>query len=252
MRRVTAAIVNHNDLENTCRAADSLLLHTSEPSFRLFIVDNSPVDQSGALRERLPQAEVIRSHKNNGFGAAHNMVLPLLDSEYHAVVNPDITVDSDVIGELCGYLDKNSDVGIACPATYYPDGTIQLLPKLYPKLKYLLSSRLPFARCKRCRAEYVMEDKALSQVQDVQFVTGCFMFVRTALFKQAGGFDERYFMYFEDADLTRALLPYARAVYYPHARVYHSWGRMSAKRPKYLLIQICSMFKYFGKWKNRP
>lgn len=252
MHRVTAAIVNYNDFENTSNAVRSLLQYTGEPSFRLFVVDNSPGEESAQkLRKEFPQIEVIRSAENRGFGAAHNMVLPYLDSEYHAVINPDIELKSDVIGELCNYLDRNPDVGIACPATYFPNGDIQLLPKIFPKVKYLLASRLPFEGCKALRREYVMADRDLSQAVDVEYVTGCFMFIRTGLFKRVGGFDERYFLYFEDADLTRMIMPFARAVYYPHAKVYHHWNRMGAKSPKYLLIQVSSMFKYFRKWNRK-
>ncbi len=251
MQRVTAAIVNYNDLDSTRNAVHSLLQHTGESSFRLYVVDNSPTDESAQLlRKEFPQIEVVRSPENKGFGAAHNLVLPLLDSEYHAVINPDIEIKTDVLLELCGYFDKNPDVGIACPATYFPDGGIQLLPKIFPKVKYLLASRLPFKSSKALRTEYVMGNEDLTRVRDVQYVTGCFMFMRTSLFKRVGGFDERYFLYFEDADLTRMIMRHARAVYYPYARVYHHWSRLGAKSPKYLLIQVSSMFKYFKKWRG--
>lgn len=250
MHRVSAAIVNFNDYENSCNAVRSLLQYTKEP-IRLFVVDNSPEEISAQkLRQAFPQIEVIRAPKNKGFGAAHNLVLPAIDSEYHVVINPDIELKTDVIGELCDYFDNNQDIGIACPATYFPNGDIQLLPKIFPKVKYLLASRLPFKRSKKIRNEYVMADRDLSVVCDIQYVTGCFMFMRTSLFKQVGGFDERYFLYFEDADITRMIMQHARAIYYPNAKVYHNWNRMGARSPKYLLIQISSMFKYFWKWKK--
>ena len=77
------------------------------------------------------------------------------------------------------------------------------------------------------------------------------MLLRTSLFQQIGGFDPRYFMYFEDADLTRTLRKNTRVVYYPHAYVYHDYSRASAHSARYLLIHIASMFKYFWKWRGQ-
>ena len=249
MRRITASIVNYNDFENTCIAVRSLLECTHEASFLLYVVDNSSVRESAdRLQELFPQICVIREEKNRGFGAGHNVVLPMIDSEYHAFINPDIRVESDVLGELSNFFDRNADIGLACPATYHEDGRLQLLPKRNPKLIYLLANRLPFKWMRKYRKMYTMDGENLSDVTDVEFVTGCFMFVRTELLRKAGGFDERYFLYFEDADLTRKIRCSARAVYYPFAKVYHGWGRLGAKSLRYLLIQISSMFKYFIKW----
>ena len=228
--RVTASIVNYNDFENTQNAVRSILTHTKEADFRLYVVDNSTGPESAEkLKELFPEVEVIRAGKNEGFGAAHNLVINRIGSEYHAVINPDITVQSDVIGELAAFFDKNPDIGIACPATVFPDGRPQLLPKRNPSLKYLIASRLPFGWAKKTRARYVMEDEDLSRVRDVEFVTGCFMFARTALLRRVNGFDERYFLYLEDADLTREIRACARAVFIPFITVTHDWNRKSAR-----------------------
>ena len=87
-------------------------------------------------------------------------------------------------------------------------------------------------------------------MQDVDFVTGCFMFMRTELFKKVGGFDERYFMYIEDADLAREIKRYARAVHYPGAKAVHEWSRADTRNMKLLGAHISSVFKYFRKWKK--
>lgn len=76
-----------------------------------------------------------------------------------------------------------------------------------------------------------MLDEDGSKPFDIENATGCFMMLRTQLFLEAGGFDEHYFMYFEDCDLTRTVRQRARAVFCPYATVYHVWGRDS-KRPE--------------------
>ncbi len=249
--RITASIVNYNDFENTQSAVRSILMYTKETDFCLFVVDNSADSKSAdSLKKMFPQIEVVRAERNEGFGAAHNLVIERIDSAYHAIINPDITVESDVIGELAAFFDANPDIGIACPATFFPDGRPQLLPKKNPTLKYLIASRLPFGWAKRTRAHYVMADEDLTRVRDVEFVTGCFMFARTGLLKKVGGFDGRYFLYLEDADLTREVRQYARAVYIPSVRVIHDWNRKSARSIRYLVIHIASVLKYLKKWKK--
>ena len=143
--RVTASIVNYNDFENTQNAVRSILAHTKEADFKLYVVDNSDEpDSADRLTGLFPEIEVIRCEKNKGFGAAHNLVIQKIESVYHAIVNPDITIDSDVIAGFCAFFDEHPDIGTACPRTIFPDGRPQLLPKRNPTVKYLAASRLPF------------------------------------------------------------------------------------------------------------
>lgn len=244
-------IVNYNDEDNIIAAVDSLYSHKGE--FDLYIVDNASKKESiekleRVLCEKYSGINFIELNENKGFGAGHNAVLDLLESDYHVVMNPDILLKTDVIAEMTKFFDENEDIGIACPATYYENGEIQLLPKRLPKLKYLLAGRLPVF--KNARKHYVMADEDLSKITEVDFVTGCFMFMRTDLFKKVGGFDTRYFMYFEDADLTREIKKYKKAVYYPYSQVIHGYHRQSKGSAKFLKIHISSMFKYFSKWRN--
>ena len=249
MTKVSACIVNYRDCEHTEQAVRSLLEQTKKVELTVYVVDNASNDGSAErLREMFPQITVLALDKNEGFGVGHNAVLPLLDSEYHAVVNPDILLRQDVLSIMADYFDKNPDIGIGCPTTYNTDGTIQYLPRRQPSVHYLLSGRVP--GMEQTRARYTMQDEDLNETKDVDFVTGCFMFMRTELFKKVGGFDTRYFMYIEDADLTRKIKQYARAVYFPGAAVTHAWSRKSKKSLKYFMIHVNSVLKYMRKWKK--
>ena len=121
-----------------------------------------------------------------------------------------------------------------------------------PSLRYLIASRFqrddpenPILR------EYAMLDEGTDHPFEIENASGCFMLLRTSLFQQIGGFDPRYFMYFEDADLTRTIRKYAKAVCYPLATVYHAWERGSAHNTKLFLIHVHSMLSYFTKWLGR-
>ena len=84
--------------------------------------------------------------------------------------------------------------------------------------------------------------------QEIEFCTGCFFVMRTEAFRRMGGFDEGYFMYVEDADITRKAQEYGKVMYVPEAHVYHAWHRDTKKKWKNFWMQIRSMLRYWRKW----
>ena len=253
--KVSGCIVTHNNMRTIKKTLQTLLQETRGVDFKLYIVDNLSTDGTiEYIRGKYgayARVEILEPHTNNGFGAGHNLVLPLLDSEFHAIINPDVELREDVIAKLAAYMRGHDDIGLLSPRIRFPDGRDQILGKRNPRLRYLVASRL---RGKgepgRLLREYAMLDCDLSVPQDIENATGCFMFIRTDLFRQNGGFDPHYFMYFEDSDLTRTVRRTSRAVYYPDACVYHVWGRDSKKNGKLRRIQIRSMLYYFRKWRR--
>lgn len=248
-KTITGCIVTYNNIATIDNALGSLLKCTEVP-FRLYVVDNGSTDGTIEHIENIyPEITLIKSSGNIGFGAGHNLVLDKLDSDYHVIINPDIIVKDDVIAKLAGFLDENSDIGMASPEIRFPDGRLQILGKKNPSPAFLVASRLRGnGEPGKLLKEYAMLDRDLSKPTDIENATGCFMFIRTSLFKEIGGFDSRYFMYFEDCDLTREVNRRSRAVYYPAATVYHEWGRESKKNFHLKLVQIKSMISYFRKW----
>ena len=251
--KVTGCIVTHNNMSSIDETITTLLEQTKGVPFELYVVDNLSTDGTPAhIKEKYPRVKVIEPMTNDGFGSGHNVVLPLIDSDYHCVINPDIILKDDVIAKMAEYMEKNKDIGLLSPKICCTDGTTQVLGKRNPKFKYLFASRLlrdetysnPLLR------EYAMLDEDLTVPREIENASGCFMFFRTELFKKIGGFDERYFMYFEDCDITRTVRKQAKAVFYPNAVIYHAWARESKKNIKLLLIHIHSMFKYFIKWRK--
>lgn len=248
-KRVSLAIVTFRGYQKAREAVASILKYTDGVDLTLYIIDNASGDDTAEkLIAEFPSAIVIRMDKNKGFGDGHNAVLPLLESDYHAVVNPDILLDRDVLSELSGYLDENPDVGLVTPQIRNMDGSDQLLPKRDPTVSSLVGRRVFKKRFEREVRHYQMLDEDLSASTDIEFATGCFFLMRTELFQKLGGFDTRFFMYYEDMDITRRARGEMRAVYYPYTYVFHAWERSSAHSLKYFLILLAGMFKYFNKW----
>lgn len=257
MTTVTACIVVYNGGHEAAQAVASLLQHTKGVSLHLHLVDNASPDGSGAKlsMQDFCTNTAEQSHvsvqclpKNIGFGSGHNTVLPLLTGKYHAVVNPDITLDTDAISTLCAFLDAHPEAVMATPRLLFPDGREQYTAKRVPSFLALLARQLHLPFLKSVEHHYLMLDKDLTKPQEIDFCTGCFFVIRTEVFKAMGGFDETYFMYVEDADITRKAQAYGKVMYVPAAQVIHTWHRDANKKWKNFWMQIGSMLRYWRKW----
>ena len=117
------------------------------------------------------------------------------------------------------------------------------LRRFWPKsLHKLIQKRLD---------DYEMRDVGYDHVCDVPFLSGAFMFCRTGLLKELGGFDPGYFLYFEDADLCRRIQQTHRTVYCPEVSVTHFWERSAHKNLTYTYHFIKSAYRYFSRWGYR-
>ncbi len=255
---VSACIVTYNNEDKIGDCIGSILEAVKLKNFTLYIVDNGSTDHTCALiKERFSQDSrvvLLETGENNGFGAGHNKVLPLLQSEYHCVINPDVLLKEDVITKMVAYLNNHPDVVQLSPRICFPDGTDQILGKRIPHIPYLFGShfRKKDAPPNFLLRRYAMLDRGFSAPFAIQNATGCFMIFRTDAFLKVGGFDNRYFMYFEDCDITREMNHLGKVLYYPAATVYHAWERGSMTNPKLRQIHVMSMLKYYIKWYAGP
>lgn len=248
---VTASIVTFNNMSTIDKTLQTLFEYTKDINFKLYVVDNLSTDGTpDFISSNYPQVEVIRLEENIGFGEGHNVVFRMIDSEYHFVINPDIVLIENSIKIMVDYLQKNPDIGLLSPKVCYPNGKEQILGKKVPHLKYIFASRFRGDEPGKMLREYAMLDRDLTVPVQIENATGCFMGFRTDVLKKVGGFDKRYFMYFEDADITREVNLVSKAVYFPGTVVTHVWNRDSKSKIKLLLIHIHSMLKYYAKWKT--
>ncbi len=248
---VSGCIVTYNSKDRISTTITSVLENTKGVDFTLYIVDNASTDGTAEfIKENFPQVVVVEPKSNDGFGAGHNKILPFLTSKYHVVINPDILLKDDVITELCRYADEDENIGLLSPDIRFEDGTKQLLAKRNPTVRYLGAHRL-YDKEKpagKLMTEYCMLDMPEDKPYPITNATGCFMFFRTEVFREIGGFDERFFMYLEDCDIARRVADRCKALHYPMATVYHLWERESKHSKKLLLIHVQSILKYFLKW----
>lgn len=251
MRKLTVGIVTYNNRDEIDQVLKSILNSNGVSPTDVYICDNNSSDgTSEYIEEVYPNIHLIKNTINVGFGKAHNQIIKQINSKYHLILNPDIKFKNHIIEELIEIMDNNSDYVLCSPKIYGTDGNIQFLPKQKPKLKYILSGKLETKSkyFKKIRDEYTMKDYNFTKATEINFCTGCFMFTRTSVLKMIGGFDERYFLHFEDADLTLMMKKYGKTVYIPHVSVTHEWHRDNIKNSKIQKIAIKSMFKFLWKW----
>lgn len=251
MHRLSATVVMYGGAEETAACLQSIVEHTPQGSLQLFLVDNaSPGGALEALQGQgiPPEVTLLPQQKNRGFGAGHNAVLPLLNSRYHAVVNPDIVLLDDALSALANWMEEHPDVAMVTPRLVFPGGSPQYIAKRRPALLPLVARQVSLPFLKKYEDHYLMLDEDLTKPIDIEFCSGSFFMIRTEIFKAMGGFDEKYFMYVEDADITQKALRHGRAVYYPYVTVVHAWHRAAHKHLKQFLWQLRSMLRYFKKW----
>lgn len=250
MNKVAASIVTYKtDLRILQHAVESF--QNSSVTGRLTIVDNSP---SEILRKKCAEWEVeyLDSPINIGYGRAHNIAMrqSIDHSKYHLVLNPDVYFERDTIEKLYWFMEERQDAGLAMPMVKYPNGSVQMLCKLLPS-PFNLTARRFFSRTEwsqRLNDRYELKNSKYNRVMNVPFLSGCFMFLRTTALKRVGLFDERFFLYAEDTDLSRRIHQQFETLFYPMAEIFHVHERGSYKNFEHTMYNLKSAIAYFNKW----
>lgn len=219
----------------------------------IYLIDNSPTD---GLKDVCvyENAEYIFNNHNLGFGAGHNIAIRKMTgkTKYSLILNPDIYFNQGTLEKLFNFMEQNQDIGLVMPKVLYPDGSLQHLCKLLPTPYDMLRRKVnigllsPLFNHQRLRFELNSAD--CTKVMDVPYLSGCFMLIRCNIFEKVGVFDERFFMHFEDLDLTRRIHKLYRTVYYPQVFIYHEYERSSNKDLRIFSYLVSSGVKYFNKW----
>jgi hypothetical protein len=215
----------------------------------IFLVDNTPYP---TVEFQDLEVTYIFAGKNLGYGAAHNIAIRKSIEQnipYHLVVNPDIAFQPEILAKIEQFMNNNSSIGHLMPKVLYPNGEIQYLCKLIPTPFDLIFRRfLPKSWTQKRTERFELHASGYNKIMDVPYLSGCFMFLRTEALKDVGLFDERFFMYPEDIDLTRRIHRNYRTVFFPEVSIIHHHAQSSYLNLKMLFVHTYNMIKYFNKW----
>lgn len=246
---VTASVVAfHNHVNGFLKLIDSILRYSFD---KLYIIDNSSNDSLRIVEKLSDKIRYIHS-ANIGYGGAHNIAIREAmeaGANYHVVLNPDIYFEPDTISKLIWYMEEHADVGQMMPKVFYPDGRLQYLCKMVPTPFDLIFKRfLPGGLTQRRMEKFQLKFTGYDQIMNVPYLSGCFMLFRVSALRDVGLFDERFFMYPEDIDITRRMHRKYKTIFYPYVSIVHAHAAASKTNLRMLAIHIFNMIKYFNKW----
>ena len=247
---ITASIVTYNtDHNELSKCIDSMRKNGIVP---IYISDNSPNDKLRDFCQKQEGVIYIYNNNNLGYGAGHNVAIRKsleIHADYHLVINSDVYFDGGVIDKITKYMEENQDVGQLIPNIIYPTGELQYVVRLLPTPANLIFRRfLPQKIVQKMNYKYCLEFNDHKHPMNIPYHQGSFMFFRIKCFEKVGLFDERFFMYPEDIDITRRMHRYYRTMFWPEVTVVHAHRAASYKSKKMLKIHIVNMIKYFNKW----
>jgi hypothetical protein len=240
---LTVIIVSYNTREMTLKCLETLYATTRATRFRTVVLDNCSTDGSAdAVAAAFPQIELIRSPENLGFARANNQVAAAATTEWLLLLNPDTEVHEGAVDNLLAFARANPKAGITGGRTVYPDGSLNpssCWNRITPWSAFCFATGLTaaFGKYTLFNPEG-MGSWGRDTVRHVDIVQGCFLMIRRALWAELEGFDLRYYMYGEEADLClRAARLGYRPMISPDAEIMHIQGASSPKRAnKYAMI----------------
>lgn len=248
----TVTFNNEKKIKNFILNLENVIDSTDQ----IYIVDNRSSDETiNIIKEmqlKFKNINLIIAGNNNGFGSGNNKVIKDLTSRYHVVINPDVSINSiETLSNMKRYMDNNPNVGLLSPKLKGSDGKVQKLYKSNPTVFDLMIRFISPNLFKKRQSNFVHANLSYTEIGHIDYASGACMFFRTEIFKKIRGFDERYFMYMEDADITREVNKISESIFFPNVDITHEWQRQSHKKIKFMLITIISMVKYFDKcgWK---
>jgi N-acetylglucosaminyl-diphospho-decaprenol L-rhamnosyltransferase len=233
---LTVIIVSYNTRTLTLAALRTLHATTRTTAFRTVVLDNASTDGSAdAIAAEFPGVEVIRSDENLGFARANNIVAAATSTEWLLLLNPDTECHEGAVDNLMAFAFAHPEAGIYGGRTVFADGSLNIAScwrRITPWSAFCHAIGLTavFPRTALFDTE-AMGGWRRDTTREVDIVVGCFLLIRRDLWNRLGGFDLRYFMYGEEADLClRARRLGCRPMITPAAEIMHLAGAASASK----------------------
>ena len=244
MNCITLSVVSHAQAD----LVKGLLRTIDETGSGAFleevIITNNIAEESSYYLESAP-VRLITNDKPKGFGDNHNYAFKNSRGKYFCVVNPDIRLKSNPFPYLLEAI-KNPSTGLVAPLTVRSDNSLQDSLCYFPSVWQIIKKLLGYK-------DYRYPIKSEVEPFEVDWAAGMFHFYDSKVFKLIGGFDDKFFLYYEDVDICMRLwLADIRILACPRAIVIHDAQRSSHKKLRFLLWHIGSLFRYFKKYRLGP
>ncbi|OGJ81602.1 hypothetical protein A3J91_03640 [Candidatus Peribacteria bacterium RIFOXYC2_FULL_58_10] len=259
---VSALILNYRTPADVAKCVRALKSQTIADRIEIVVIDNHSDDDSvGRIRNQLlgiGGVRIVETPLNLGFGGGNNYGARYVGGEYLLIINPDTELEPGGIERMVAMLREDPTIGILAPKLQFPDGTIRDSYRTFPTFFDVIIKRTFFRYLfPRRLKHYLQHDTDPGLQRDIDWVVGACMFMRRGFYEQLRGFDERFFLFFEDTDLCRRCWDRGkRVVYCPEVHAADRKQRLSGGGflPLFLTktgrIHVISAVKYFWKWRG--
>jgi N-acetylglucosaminyl-diphospho-decaprenol L-rhamnosyltransferase len=234
---ITVSVVSHGQGQLVARLLEDLALcpHVST----VILTQNIPEDYIPCPAYLQPRLRVLRNERPRGFAANHNQAFRFCEASMFAVVNPDVRLRGDPFPQLAQALAISSG-GVIAPAVINPSGDLEDSARNFPTPLSLLRKLMGLGDGR------ILTEGAAPQ--DVDWTAGMFLLFPASVYCELEGFDEGFFLYYEDVDIcTRLWRSGRRVILHPGVTVIHAAQRVSRRKLRYLKWHLSSMFRYFVK-----
>jgi N-acetylglucosaminyl-diphospho-decaprenol L-rhamnosyltransferase len=258
MIALSIILVNYNGQEFLERCLTSIQEFVDSQFCEVIIVDNCSIDSSiEIIKNNFPSFKLIASPANLGFGKANNLAVKHSHGEHLLFLNTDTILTEQTPQILSNYLTANQAVGAVSPRITFRDGSYQLSCGKLPNLAIEFIDKIRYGLDRKWHDVFgTLYNQQYSKVKEMGWLTGACLMIRRDVFEQIGGFDESFFMYFEDKDICKRLYEAGwKVVYYPQTNLIHLLGGSSSSVKKstntyYRDSQLYYYQKHLGKFQT--
>ncbi|MDZ7291143.1 MAG: glycosyltransferase family 2 protein [candidate division KSB1 bacterium] len=244
-------IITYNSRQDIVRCLASLHKFCTGTSIEIIVFDNASTDGTPQIvASMFPNVHLMQHQTNVGFARANNLAVASATGPYILFLNPDTWVDNDLATALVTFLDIHPEAAACAPRVLTPDGSVQFSSVCaLPTLELLFYEQIGLSRIfprnprfGRYRMTYWNHD----EIREVEHATGACLAIRRKIFDELGGFDENFFMYIEDVDLSYRLKRHgAKILYLPSAHVFHAGGQSGSQMAIQNYLGLYRSFYYY-------
>jgi GT2 family glycosyltransferase len=251
-------IVNYESSEFLDQCLRSVYDSSDGIPINVFVQDNASKNGIDNVNIKFPQIELTKNDYNMGFARAINRALAKTSAPYILLLNPDTIIQDGFFEDILRYIKDNENAGIIGPKILNLDGSVQGSARNFPTPLTALFGRASlltrfFPNNRITRANILTARSDGITPMEVDWVSGACILLRRSALEEVGYLDERFFIYWEDADLCRRMWQKGwKVVYFPQAAVYHYVGGSSRVTPIRSILEFHkSVYKIFNKY-NKP
>ena len=248
---ISLIVVNYHVKKELFACISSVIASKSKIAYEIIVVDNDEVKSiKKDLKKKYPQVTYV-PNENKGFGQGNNVGSKSAKGDYLFFLNPDTEIFPHALDNLLSSLKQDKKRGVVAPLLLdkdkkpYQQGTRELTPTTGIVALSLINKIFPNNSLSK---KYFLNEWDRKSIKEVDVVPGTAFMMKRSLFEELGGFDEKFFLYFEEFDLCRRVKELGLTLFIiPNAKVFHHWGASTKTRSDINQIYLQSRFYYFKK-----